>query len=517
MASILKSLKWLYNEFGIASIYHTGSDAWFMILARSCRMFAYGGASLILALFFSELEFSDTQIGIFMGLTLVGDVALSLVCTLVADNLGRRKVLFLGAILMIASGAIFSYFENFWILLFAAVLGVISASGADIGPFRSIEESTLSHLTTPQTRSDVLSWYVTTAALGSALGSEFSGRLVDHLQDLEGWTVVNAYHTLFLLYMAMGVMNLIFISLLSAKCEAADEMARTTAISLDERRPANAEASEALLDERGERAEDVDDNADLEVDLSTSVDSNVDGSPQPPEKRSYFSHISSPTLWTMYKLWSLILIESLADGMVVNTLTTYYLEHKFHLAKSTLGDIVSVSYFLAATSTIFAGPLAKRLGLVNTMVFTHLPSSAAVLFFPLPRNIGLTIVLFFIRIGLNNMDQAPRAAFIAAVVKPEERTAIMGITGMLRTLANAAGPSVTGVLSDNDRFWIAFVVAGSLRICYDLGLFALFVNMKLYEHEVTDEVKMDNHRQSTDEEELTGYQRLRAIMRYHRR
>lgn len=112
----------------------------------------------------------------------------------------------------------------------------------------------------------------------------------------------------------------------------------------------------------------------------------------------------------------------------------------------------------------------------------------------------MTIVLFFIRTSMNNMDQAPRSAFIAAVVKPEELTAVMGITGTLRTLSSTIGPSITGVLAGNDQFWIAFVIAGLLRIGYDLGLFAMFVNMKLYTHEKNDSVS--STRRSTDEEEL---------------
>jgi MFS family permease len=192
------------------------------------------------------------------------------------------------------------------------------------------------------------------------------------------------------------------------------------------------------------------------------------------------------------------------------SLTIYYLDQKFDLPKSTLGDITSISYILSSCSSIFAGPLSRRLGLINTMVFTHLPSSTAVLLFPLPNGIYLTVALFFIRTALNNMDQAPRSAFIAAVVKPEERTAVMGITSMLRTLAATAGPSVTGLLAGNDRFWIAFVAAGALRICYDLGLFAMFVNMKLHEHEEKHEYSRgagsDPDLRESDEEELTGLQ-----------
>lgn len=167
---------------------------------------------------------------------------------------------------------------------------------------------------------------------------------------------------------------------------------------------------------------------------------------------------------------------------------------------------MSTSYLLMACSTIFASPLSRRLGLVNTMVFTHLPSSAAVLLFPIPQNVPMTVVLFFIRTGLNNMDQAPRVSLIAAVVRPEERTAVMGITSMARTLASTVGPSFTGVLAGNDRFWIAYVVAGALRVSYDLGLFAMFVNMKLHEHEMND-FGNDDYGHNGDEESV-GSRRL---------
>jgi len=184
------------------------------------------------------------------------------------------------------------------------------------------------------------------------------------------------------------------------------------------------------------------------------------------------------------------------------------MDQKFHLPKSTLGDIISISYLLSSLSTVFAGPLANRLGLINTMVFTHLPSSAAVLFFPFPHSIQLTVALFFLRTGLNNMDQAPRSAFIAAVVKPEERTAVMGITSMLRTLASTAGPSVTGILAGHHRFWIAFVAAGSLRIAYDFGLWGMFINMKLFQHEkIEGGIKGRNRRLEGDEEELREVRR----------
>jgi MFS family permease len=212
---------------------------------------------------------------------------------------------------------------------------------------------------------------------------------------------------------------------------------------------------------------------------------------KPQNKQSYIGQISKSTRSVMYKLWILLAIDSLADGMTPYSLMNYYVDQKFHLPKATLGDITSASQFLCAVSAMFAGPLAKRIGLINTMVFTHLPSSIASAFIPLPTTVGWTVGLLLFRAALNSMDQAPRTAFIAAVVKPEERTAVMGITSMLRTLASSIGPSITGLLAGNGNFWVAFLVTGICRIIYDLGLWLLFVNFK-FEKPVGEEDDADS-------------------------
>lgn len=447
MSAIITKLHWLYRFFGLKSLRETGLDAWLIILSRCTRMLAYGTTSLIMALFFSALKFSDTYIGLFMTLTLLGDVLLSLLLTLVADSIGRRKILFFGSLLMVLSGCIFALFENYWVLLGAAILGVISATGSDFGPFRAIEESTLSHLTNKETRSDVLAWYVTTSSIGSAIGTEVSGRFVQYLKGREGWTVVGAYHAVFWMYSAMGILNMCLSLLMSDRCEV-------------EKKEPSTEESEILLDEMDEET-----GGPIESRQGASEFAKPNETPGASAKKSMVAQISKGTRSIMYKLWFLLIVDSLADGMTGYSLTVYYMDQKFHLPSSTLGDIISASYFLSSFSTVFAGPLSNYVGLINTMVFTHLPSSAAVLLFPVSSNVFVTVALFFIRTGLNNMDQAPRSAFIAAVVKDEERTAVLGITSMLRTLAAASGPTVTGILSGNNRFWIAFVLAGSLRIC----------------------------------------------------
>lgn len=498
--SIARVASWLYYESGIASVKATGSDALLIILSRSCRMFAFGAVSLTIALFFAELGFSDFRIGLFMTLTLAGDVVLGLLVTLMADGLGRRRVLLCGGLLMAVSGSIFSVMENFWILLLAAIVGVVSAGGGDFGPFRAIEESTLSHITTPKTRADVLSWYVTSSSLGSALGMELSGRFVELMK--ENWGLKRTYHATFWVYIVMGLANALFAFSLSDKCE----IPKTTTAMTTRSGPVpvgapNDESAQGLLDSDS----DDDNNSDIvNPDPQDHPASRVAPSLIQEKKPSgRFSQISAATRSVMYKLWFLLSVDSLADGMVSQTLTTYFLDRKFaDLTKAGLGDIMSTAMILSSISAVFAGPCARHLGLLNTMVFTHLPSSVAVLLFPAPASLFLTIALLYVRMGLNNMDQAPRAAFIAAVVRPEERTAVMGITSTLRTMSMAVGPSVTGVLAGSDRFWIAFVVGGALRILYDLGLWGMFVNLRLHTHETTDAPNLPNDQraQIPDEE-----------------
>ncbi|EFE42961.1 MFS transporter, putative [Trichophyton verrucosum HKI 0517] len=471
-----KLIQWLYREFGLDSVYQTGPDTWFVMLARTCRMFAFGAISLILALFMSSLHFSDLWIGFFMTMTLVGDVILSLLAALVADRVGRRRILLLGGALMALSGTVFVFFENYWILLMGAVVGVISATGGDFGPFRSVEESTISHLTTPATRTDVLSWYVTTSTLGSALGNEAAGHIASFLKRLQGSKrdITNVYHAMFWIYVAMGVLSMILACLMSRKCESTEVQVKP-----DTERPRE---TEPLLNP-GTAGEDTHEQNDSDPIQTPSANLQQPSRPQSWLGRlwlkSKIAEISQESLSVVIKLWILLTIDSLADGMVSYALTNYYLVRKFNLTESYLGDIMSICFLLMVISTAFAGPLARRLGLINTMVFTHLPSSLAVLLLPVPQNVGLTIALLFIRTGLNSMDQGPRAAFIAAVVKSGERTAVMGITAMLRTLGSTIGPSLTGFLADTDKFWIAFVVAGALRVAYDLGLFYLFVDLKI--------------------------------------
>ncbi|CAN9367117.1 unnamed protein product [Alternaria alternata] len=449
----VRAAQWLGRELGLATMKQAGKDVYIIILARYIRLFAYGSVALILALFFQEQGFSDEQIGLFMSLTLLGDVVVSLLLTLVADTLGRRRTLLLGAVSMAISGAVFATTSNYVALLLAAIIGVISPSGNEIGPFRAVEESTLAHLVAEDKRSDVYTWYVVLAVLGTSTGLAVGGVAVDNLQAIEGWTDLDAYRTIFWIYTGVGCIKALMTLFLSQRCEHSDWN--------DERnKPAASPETEPLLN--GHETEDS----------STAA-----REPSPKKSKRFWhslSKISKSSRITLIKLCSLFFLDSLGSGMVPFSLINYYMERKFDLPKGKLGGIMSATWFVSTLGNVFASSLAKRLGLIQAMVFTHLPSSIFLALLPVPSGLALTICLLVGRSVLNSMDQAPRSAFLSIVVLPGERTAVMGVVNILKTLSQSSGPSVTGVLAGNNHFWVAFVAAGSLKATYDLLLLAFF-------------------------------------------
>jgi MFS family permease len=146
------------REIGLLTLINSPRDVKVLCVQRFVRFLAYGCTTLVLVLFLTALGISEGHVGLFMTLTLLGDVAMSLVLTIIADAIGRRRMLGFGASLMVASGIVFATCDSFWILVLASVLGVISPSGNEIGPFRAIEESTMAHLTSREERTGILAW-----------------------------------------------------------------------------------------------------------------------------------------------------------------------------------------------------------------------------------------------------------------------------------------------------------------------------------------------------------------------
>lgn len=453
------------EEFGVFSIAQSSRDTKLLCLQRFTRLFAYGGSTLILALYLSSVGTSDARIGLFMTLTLLGDVVISFLLTLVADGLGRRRILILGAALMSASGIIFALSGNYWVLVAASIFGVISPSGNEIGPFRAIEESTLAQLTAKEIRSDIFAWYTLLGNAGTACGAIACGWIVQALLKGGDWSETSAYRMIFSIYAVLGIVKLLLAVMLSNKCEPEQPKQEYQEVhQMDD-----VEVEGLLSEDEGSQEERVQSKA---------------RAPLPEMKRkSIWPAISPASRGILIKLCLLFAVDSLASGLAPFSWVTYFFNRKFKIPEGQLGTLFFATNIISSISNLAASSLAKRIGLIKTMVFTHLPSAIFLALIPLPSHAWLSITFLVLRSCMQNMDQAPRQAFLSAAVLPSERTAIMGVVNVVKTLSQSGGPVATGWLANIGKFWIAFVIAGAMKVSYDLAMLKMFLGYKSREEE----------------------------------
>ncbi|KAF4635969.1 hypothetical protein G7Y89_g2120 [Cudoniella acicularis] len=457
------------EELGLISLWASAIDVKLLCTQRFVRLFAYGGSTLILVSYLAALGHSRAKIGLFMTLTLVGDTVISLVLTLFADALGRKAILGLGALLMAMSGVIFALFGNYWILLIAAIVGVISPSGNEIGPFRAIEESTLAHLTPAANRGDIYAWYSLIGTAGTALGLAVSGWVIQYMTDNLGWDVVKTYRAVFWGYAAFGIIKFTLAMALSKSIEA------------EKKQPSPREDPETapLL---GDGAEDLE--------------------PKKSKLRSILPDISVESRVIVINLCILFALDAFASGLAPLSWVTFFFHDKFGLQSGKLGSLFFTTSIIAAISMLLASSIAKRFGNVKTMVFTHLPSAIFLALIPIPNSLPFAMLFVILRSCTQSMDVAPRSAFLAAVVLPNERTAIMGVINVVKTSAQSLGPFITGVLAEHNLFWVAFVAAGSLKATYDLGMLAVFASHKTHDDRAEERRQTEEVRRAEEEERL---------------
>jgi len=437
MSTITKWLSKVVDELGLKNLAQAPRDVKLLCISRFARLCAYGGSALILSSYLSVAGHSETSIGLFMTLTLLGDVCISFILTLFADAVGRKSILAAGALLMTGSGVVFGLTSNYWLLLAAAIFGVISPNGNEIGPFRAIEDSTLAHLTTPETRSDIYAWHALAGTGGAAVGLMGCGWLVRAAEG-HGWTELQAYQAVFFYaYSGFGLIKLFFTLLLSGKIEAERQVPK---------------------------------QQDLEGGGSGSK-------PKPAglgRLRSFLPNIGKESRAIALKLSILFALDAFASGLIPLSWTTYFFKTKFNIEPEKLGSLFFTTSVISAASVLVASSIAKRFGNVKTMVFTHIPSAIALALIPIPSSLPFAITFLVLRSCTQSMDVAPRSAFLAAILLPNERTAIMGFMNVVKTTSQSAGPLITGVLASHNLFWLAFVAAGSLKVTYDLGMLAVF-------------------------------------------
>lgn len=406
-----------------------------LFLTRITRLFAYGFLSVSLVLYLAALGLTEAQIGVLLTLTLIGDTAMSLWLTTNADRLGRKRMLLIGAGLMILAGGLFAVTRNFWLLLLAATIGVLSPSGNEVGPFLAIEQAALTQIVPNERRTQVFAWYNLVGSFATAAGALAGGLLAQALQG-QGFTPLASYRAVVVGYGALGAVLAVVFAQLS--------------LAVDPPSP-----QPLSLTGRGARGEG-------------------------------FTFGLHQSRGVVLKLSALFALDAFGGGFVVQSLMAYWFHARYGVSPAVLGSIFFGANILAGISSLSAVALAKRIGLINTMVFTHIPSNLLLMLVPLMPNLPLAIGVLLARFAISQMDVPTRQSYVMAVVAPDERSGAAGVTGIARTLGAALSPLVAAPLLGMPLLLNApFFIAGALKIIYDVTLWRSFQALKPPEEKIT--------------------------------
>jgi MFS family permease len=403
-----------------AALQSLNSDGRVLFATRFIRLFAYGALSVVLVLYLVDLGLSGSDTGLLLTATLLGDTLVSLYLTTQADRIGRRTMLIVGAALMAAAGLAFAFTHRMLFLVIAGTIGVISPSGQEVGPFLPIEQAALSQVVPSRSRTDVFAWYTLTGSIATALGALAAGYATQALQT--AWAPVDSYRAVVVAYACIGLLLALFFSRTSAAVEAAPS--------------AKAAAGQSIF--------------------------------------AKFSGLHTSQR-VVLKLAALFSLDSFGGGFVIQSFAAYWFYLRFGVDPKTLGTLFFAANVFAGISALLASRLANRIGLLNTMVVTHLPSNVLLMLIPVMPTLPLASLLLLLRFSISQMDVPTRQSYTMAVVAPEERSAASGITGVARTTGAALSPLFAGLLfSRPSLINLPFFIAGTLKIAYDLLLFRAF-------------------------------------------
>lgn len=450
--SVGSKLRFVSDEIGLTTILNSSKDVYFIILLRMIRLLGFGATSLILVFFLKELNIEEQLIGLFMTLTFVGDLVTSFLLSLAADTIGRRFTLILSSVIMTLTGLSFTFFNNYYVLSIIAILGILTPGGGEVGPFRSIEQSSIASLAPYNQRSDIYAWYTFSGTFCAALGSILCGALVDHVTKLQ-YSTLTSYKVAFFGYTVLSFISIILCFLISDKIEwtkktdVLEQVDETTQlIPGDTDNTARPEAA-------------------AEIQAQTAKKS----------KFQFLPDLHENIYSIVIKLSILFAIDSFASSLVSMSWQTYYVKQKFDISASFLGSVFFATGIISGVMSLLGTTFTKRLGAVVTMVVTHLPASILLALVPVPNSLAVTLAILAVRSSTQTMDVAPKHVFLATLVPDKDRTAVFGWVNVVKTLAQVIGPSIVGALTNRHLQWLTFVMAGSLKALYDVGILATFL------------------------------------------
>jgi predicted MFS family arabinose efflux permease len=353
-------------------------------------------------------------VGIIVTATLLGSGVMTLAVGLVAHRYRGRNLLRAASLLMVATGVAVAAVSDFWPLLLIALVGTLNPSAGDVTVFVPLEHSLLAQATTPASRTALFARYSLIGALVAAFGAQ-AAVVPDLMTRFFGTTPMAALQAMFLLYGALGCAAFALYGGMSPRLEARPEQ-----------------------------------------------------QPSPLGK-------SKRIVYTLAALFSL---DAFGGGFAVQSLLALWLYDRYGLSVTAAGTIFFWTGVLTAFSHLAAARLASRIGLVNTMVFTHLPSNVFLILVPLMPNLPLALAFLFLRFALGSMDVPARTSYVMAVVSSAERPAAASVTAVPRSLAAAISPAFAGYLLILSTFGWPLVICGALKIVYDLTLLRMFQKVK---------------------------------------
>ena len=385
-----------------------------VLFAKGVRAFGDGFVSLLLPVYLLALGFGTVEVGVLATATLLGSGLLTLATGLYAHRFSHRALLLAASLLMCATGVAFASLHAFWPLLVVAIVGTLNPSSGDVSVFLPLEHSVMSSTVSDADRTSVFARYSLTGALCAAAGA-LAAAWPAWIASALGISFLTALQGMFLLYAAIGLV--------------------TAAIYRGLPEPTVHEARRK---------------------------------PQP----------LGPSRRRVYGLAALFSLDAFAGGLIVQSILALWLLQRFDLSLAQAGSIFFWTGLLSALSFLVAVRIAKRIGLVNTMVFTHIPSSVCLILVPFVPQLSWALVLLFIRAALSQMDVPTRSSYVMAIVTPPERPAAASLTSVPRSLAAAASPALAGWLLAASPFGWPLVAAGAIKITYDLMLLAFFRRVK---------------------------------------
>lgn len=392
----------------------TTVDAGRLLFARGARAFVDGLVSVVLPGYLLVLGFDGLQVGAVVTGTLLGSAALTLAVGLRGYRLPRRQLLQSVAVAMIATGVAFGTLRWFWALLVVATLGTLNPSSGDVSLFLPTEQALLPTTTTARRRTALYGRYSFVGFTLAAVGSLAAG-VPDLLSRTTSLSRRDAFAGVFFVYAFAGLLALLAYRRLTVDFAAQEHGA---AVAL------------------------------------------------------------GPSRRLVYRLAALFSLDSFGGGFVVQSLLALWLFRRFGLSVASAGAIFFWSGLLSGASALLAVPIARRFGLVRTMVFTHLPANGLLVAAALMPSVGPAVVCLLLRSVVSQMDVPTRTSYVMAVVGPDERPAAAAITNVPRSLAAALPPLAAGWMLDHSTFGWPLIIAGVLKAVYDLMLLAAFRNVR---------------------------------------